>query len=327
MLMMATALPLAGIGTASAGPEAAGREQLVLAINAAWVEIVNDGTYDAILSQSAFPGAPAASTYHTNIADCLPVPAINPYPGNPKGRFAQILSTGTIVRGSVQGGAPNVGDTASYFGPFSDAITETIIERIGDHYGANLTISNIVIPPPFFETTSVLVSTTQPRADFVDQVNATGGSTQGLVRRESRRFSCTLAASGQFIHVPARLAGTITSVDDLKAHPEIRICTGNLSTQTMNAYFPTHVVTTVRANDISGCDSRIAANTQDVMVNSLPSLSIATSAGLVLANTYTSIDTHIHAGTPLWVARENVNCTGSYTDAIPDNCTTGNSGN
>ena len=325
LMIVAAALPLLTGGVANAAPESAGREQLVLAMNAAWVSLVADGTYAQIMSGTAFPGAPAASTYHVNMADCLPAPAVNPYPSNLKGRFAQIIATGSIVRGSVQGGAPNIGDTASYYGPFSDAITEAIIDRIGEHYGVTLNISNIVLPPPFFETTGVLISTTQPRADFVDQVNATGGTTQGLVRRESRRFTCTLAASGQFLHVPARLAGTITSVADLKAHPELRLCTGNLSTQTVTAYFPNHVVRTERANDISSCDTRIAAGTQDILINSMPSLSVATSAGLVLQNTYTDIDTGIVAGTPLWVAKEGVSCTGLYNDAIPDNCVfTGN---
>lgn len=319
MMLAAAALPLV-TGSAYAAPESAGREQLKLAINAAWVAMVNDGTYDQIMSGTAFPGAPPASTYHVNISDCLPNPAVNPYPTNLKGRFAEIISSGQIVRGTVAGGPRNIGDTASYYGPFSDAITNEIIERIGEHYGTVLAITDIVIPPPFFETTSVLVSTTQPRADFVDQVNATGGTTQGLVRRESRRFSCTLAASGQFLHVPARLAGTVTSVADIRANPSLRLCTGNLSTQTMNAYFPNNPVRTERANDIANCDARIAANTSDILVNSMPTLNVAVSAGLTLQNTYTDVDTGIYAGTPLWVAKEGISCTGSYSDTIPDNC-------
>lgn len=319
-LMLATAaLPLLAAGTAQAAPESAARDQLIKAMNAAWVEIVADGTYDAILAGTAFPGAPPAATYHVNMADCLPSPEVNPFPDKPKGRFAEILATGTIVRATVQGGAPNVGDTASYYGPFSDAMTVAVINRIGQHYGVNLAINDIVIPPPFFELTSALVSTTQPRADFVDQVNATGGETQGLVRRASRRFSCTMSASGQFLHVPARLASVIQSVEDLRNNPSLGICTGNLSTQTMNAYFD-NPVRTERVNDISNCDARIAAGTSDILVNSMPTLDVATSAGLVLQNSYTSIDTGIYAGTPLWVAKEGISCTGLYNDFIPDLC-------
>lgn len=322
LLTMAAIVPLLTAGQAAAeSAEERGREQLILAINAAWVGMLDDGTYAQIMSGSAFPGAPAASTYHVNIADCLPAPEVNPYPAGLKGRFKNIIQSGNIVVASFAGGAPNIGDTASYYGPFSDAITNTIIDRIGEHYGVNLSVTDIVLPPPFFETTSVLVSNSQPRADIVDQVNATGGTTQGLVRRDSRRFSCTLAASGQFLHVPARLAATITSVAALRAHPELRICTGNLSTQTMNEFFPQHVVRTERANDIANCDARIAAGTQDILVNSMPSLSVATAAGLVLQNTYTDIDTQIYAGTPLWVAKDGISCTGLYNDAIPDNCT------
>lgn len=321
LMLLAAALPMVTAGTASAAGPFDGSDQLRLAMNAAWVRIVEDGTYNQILSESAFPGAPPASSYHTVIPDCLPSPEVNPFPVTPKQRFEEILLTGSIVRGTVQGGPPNVGDTASYFGPFSDAMTHAVIDRIGEHYGVTLNMTDIIIPPPFFETTSILVSTTQPRADFVDQVNAVGGETQGLSRRESRGFTCTMAASGQYIHVPARLAGTITSVEDLRAHPEIRICTGNLSTQTMNAFFPGNPVRTERVNDIANCDARIAAGSQDVLVNSLPTLDIAASAGLALQNTYTSIDTRIHAGTPLWVGKHQVTCTGLYNDFVPDTCT------
>jgi hypothetical protein len=319
MIALAATLPLSA-GTASAAPEE-GFEQLVLAINAAYVEALADGTIDAVNATPVLPGAPPPSTYTTNVADCLPNPEVNPYPDKPKGRFKEILAEGEIVRATIQGGPPSVGDTGSYYGPVSQAIQDAIIANIEAHYGVSLTVTDIVIPPPFFETTSVLVSKSQPRADFVDQVNALGGVTQGLSRRESRLFTCTLSASGQYLHVPAALADTITSAEDLKADPSIRICTGNLSTQLANAYFPSHAVITERFNDISACDARITAGTADIYMNSMPTLSVATSAGLVLQNTYTPVDTRIVAGTPIWVAKKGVTCRGLYDDFVPDNCT------
>ena len=114
-------------------------------------------------------------------------------------------------------------------------------------------------------------------------------------------------------------------INRIKADPSLTICTGNLSTQLANAYFPDHTVITERVNDIANCDARITAGTADIYMNSMPSLSVATSAGLVLQNSYTSVDTHIAAGTPIWVAKEGITCTGSYNDFVPDLCTeTGN---
>ena len=102
LIALAATLPIAA-GTATAAPESAGREQLVLAINAAFIEALADGTIDAINAAPVFPGAPPPSTYTTNISDCLPNPEVNPYPGNPKGRFKEILQTGSIVRATIQG--------------------------------------------------------------------------------------------------------------------------------------------------------------------------------------------------------------------------------
>jgi hypothetical protein len=65
---------------------------------------------------------------------------------------------------------------------------------------------------------------------------------------------------------------------------------------------PKHTVTTKYINDLSGCVSDIKAGKADVIMNPLPSLSIADIPG------YKSVHTLIVAGTPLWVAKEGIAC-------------------
>ena len=95
-------------------------------------------------------------------------------------------------------------------------------------------ITEVTLKPPSNATTSLLVD---DQADFIDQLNATGGDTQGMRRRASRRFTCSISAATQFIHVPEKsaLAQRLNSWQDVRNDPSIRICTGPLSTQTMRA--------------------------------------------------------------------------------------------
>jgi hypothetical protein len=168
--------------------------------------------------------------------------------------------------------------------------------------------------------------------DFLDQFNAKGGRTENLRRLISRRSTCTFSASGQFIQIPAAnaaLVAAITSIDDLAADDSIRICTGNLSTQLASAYFPSHPVFASRGEDIVECYQRLAdglANAacpagppgpplpldhchSDVMLNSLPVIPTNAQLGVPGPGAMApSVDTHIEAGTPYWVAMEGIKC-------------------
>lgn len=339
MFMLALALPFLSAGTAIAAPESAGRQQLVDAFDAAWTRVVNSGKYREIITTFDEPLAIGieAEDYITNMSDCLPNTELTPFPKKAKGLLKQILDDGVIRRGNVASSFQTVpgGTTSDWFtrgdptGPgHSDQSAEmltAILAEIAANYGTGpITVVTETIPFPF-NTTSALLDgifgldfVTGPvfkpgvTVDFIDQVNAKGGRTENLRRIGSRRDTCTFSSSGQFIQIPAGspLVATITSIDDLAADTSVRICTGNLSTQLASAYFPDHDVFASRGEDIVECYQRLLDGDSDVMLNSLPVLPTAAQLGVPgPAAMAPSVDTHIVAGTPYWVAEEGVSCT------------------
>jgi hypothetical protein len=277
-----------------------GRRQLVQAFDAAWIRIVHDGK-DREIVASQPPNKPgAALSYIVRLADCLPEPALAPWPKEPVGMFKDILETG-VIRTLVQGVPETPANTSYYFSGVSQGFQAAVIEEIEKHYGVKLRVENVVLPPGRLPATSVLNS---GAVDFISQLNATGGVTEGVRRRTSRRFSCTMTASTQFVHIPARsaLARQINSFDDLAKRPEVRVCAGPLATQTFEAFLPGHKVTTKFVDDLGDCDAAIKKGEQDVIINPLHDLSIAGLKG------YKSVHTLIVAGTPLWVATEGITC-------------------
>ena len=154
------------------------------------------------------------------------------------------------------------------------------------------------------------------KADIVSQLNAIGGETQGMRRRNSRRFTCTMSAISQYIHIPVSspLAGQINTVDDLYARKDLRICAGPLATQTAKAFFPMHKVSTKYMNDLTGCVKDAETGKADLIINPLPSFQIAGIPG------FKSVHTLIVAGTPLWVAREGIECPSDGNPRTEDVC-------
>jgi hypothetical protein len=291
---------------------AQGREQLVQAFDAAWVRVVAGGEYYRILGRLPKENPGGARDYMVELADCLPQPENVPFPERPVGLLKQVLDSGEIRRGT-QLNPLTPGDTAAYFSPVSDAMQEAMFAEIEKHYGVKLKITEVALKPPSNATTSLLAN---DEADFIDQLNATGGDTQGMRRRASRRFTCTISAVMQFIHVPekAPLAARLSSWEDVRKDTGIRICTGPLSTQTMRAFLPQHKVTTKYIGDISNCLKLIEAGEADVIANPLPDLGIAGVPG------YKAIHTLIVTGTPLWVAREGIVCPPDDDPKTDDRC-------
>jgi ABC-type amino acid transport substrate-binding protein len=169
------------------------------------------------------------------------------------------------------------------------------------------------VPPGRLPITSILNA---DKVDFVTQLNATGGNSQGMRRRMSRRFTCTMSASSQFIHIPDKspLVGEIHSLNDLIARPDVKICAGPLTTQTAKAYMPGHTVKTRYVNDLTGCDKAVKDGKLDVIINPLDDLKIAGIDG------YQSVPTLLVAGTPLWVAQEGIECPPDGDPKTEDEC-------
>lgn len=344
-LLLATALTCLAAGSALAKPggESAGQQQLVDAFDAAWTRVVRSGQYRQILNNFAepIPGVIDATDYIINQSDCLPNPDVTPFPSanNLKGRFAEIIANAEIRRGVVLGapwfisGGANVADWFSGGlggSDISQDILDAILAEISNHYGIGpINVVDIEIPFPF-NTTSALqdgifgfslnffpgaqyppftqVNLPGVTVDFLDQFNAKGGESEELRRLKGRRATCTLSSSAQFIHVPVGSPYTINSIDDLRADPSIRICTGNLSTQLSNQYFPDHPVETKRSFDIRECYEDLRDGLSDVMIFSLPVLPTAAQVGTSGPALQPSVPLNIVAGTPYWVKADDVTC-------------------
>jgi hypothetical protein len=289
-----------------------GREQLVQAFDAAWIRIIASGKDQKHLATQPENMPGAANSYIVRLVDCLPQPELAPWPEEPVGMFKDILDTG-VIRQLVQGVPETPANTSWYFSGVSQGYQDLIIKEIEDHYDVKLKVESVVLPPGRLPATSLLVDN---KVDFISQLNALGGNTQGMRRRTSRRFSCTITASSQFIHIPeeSELADEINSLNDLIARPDVKVCAGPLATQTAQAYMPEHTVKTKYVNDLSGCDKAIKKGDLDVIMNPLNDLSVGGIDG------YKSVHTLIVAGTPLWVAADDIQCPSDGNPRTEDEC-------
>jgi hypothetical protein len=291
---------------------ARGREQLIRAFDAAWVRILASGKDREILETEPESQPGAAKGYIVRLVDCLPQPEIANWPEEPVGMFKDILETG-VIRQLTQGVPETPQNTSWYFSGVSRKYQDAVLEEIEKHYDVELRVETVVLPPGRLPATSIL---NDNKIDFISQLNATGGNSQGMRRRISRRFSCTMSASSQFIHIPedSELVEEIQSLDDLVARPDVKICAGPLTTQTARAFMPKHTIKTKYINDLTGCDKDVRSGKLDVIVNPLPDLSIGGIDG------YKSVHTLIVAGTPLWVATEGIACPSDGNPKTEDEC-------
>jgi len=302
-----------GGGKAKADPDvAAGRQQLVEALDAAWIRVVASGKDREILKDQPASRPGAALSYMVTLADCLPSPDMAPFPEKPVGVFKQILDTG-VIRQVTQKTTNTANDTSFYFSTISDLQFQAALAEIEKQYNVKIRVENVELPPGPAPTTSLVVD---GKADIVSQLNAIGGETQGMRRRTSRRFTCTMSAISQYIHIPvgSPLISQINTVDDLYARKGLRICTGPLATQTARAFFPQHQVSTKYLNDLTGCVKDAQAGKADLILNPLPSFQIAGIPG------FKSVHTLIVTGTPLWVAREDIQCADDGNPRTEDLC-------
>jgi len=298
--------------TAVADEEALGREQLIRAFDAGWIRFIAAGKDNEVLKTEP-PNQPgAAAGYVVKMADCLPQPELADFPAEPVGLLKKILQTGK-VRKLVQDVPNTPADTSYYFSGVSEKYLAGVLAEIEAHYGVKLEVENVAAKPGRLSSTSYLLN---DEVDFVSQLNATGGVTQGMRRRISRRYTCTMSAASQFIHIPTEspLAQEINTWADLVARPDVRICAGPLTTQTARTFLPNNAVKTIYIKDIAGCLRQIENGKADIIINPLPSLEIADVKG------FKSVHTMLIAGTPLWVALEGISCPSDGDPKTEDEC-------
>jgi len=288
----------------SAGPPspAKGREQLVTALDAAWVRILDNGTYRKILN------AHGAAEVLVNIVDCLPAPGMIPFPEKPEGLLKQILDTKHIRVGTMIDSPPGPETTANFFSPVSADMLKAVLKEIAVHYGTGpITVTRVTIPPPFNATSAL----NKKDIDILDQLNALGGESENLRRRTSRRFTCTLSGSRQVLYV--KKEAPYTTFEDVLNDGDVKICAGPLSTQLTRAYFkgPDQSVTTKYVFDISSCLAEVVSGKADAMMSPFPDekffpASIDTDGDRAPDTDprplIRSIDTNLVTGTPYWVA-------------------------
>ena len=287
-----------------AGPSspAKGREQLVTALDAAWVRILGNGTYRQILN------AHGAAEVLVNIVDCLPSPGMIPFPEKPEGLLKQILDTKKIRVGTMIDSPPGPETTANFFSPVTADMLKAVLKEIAKHYGTGpITVTKVTIPPPFNATTALNTG----EIDILDQLNALGGKSENLRRRTSRRFTCTLSGSKQVLYV--KNEAPYKNFEDVLNDADVKICAGPLSTQLTNAYFkgPDQSVTTKYVFDISLCLAEVISGKADAMMSPFPDekffpASIDTNGDRAPDTDprplIRSIDTNLVTGTPYWVA-------------------------
>ena len=128
--------------TASAEPEidevARGREQMIRAIDAAWVRVIASGKDQEILDSEPAADPGAANGYVVRLADCLPLPDLTPYPEEPVGLLKKVLDSGQVRR-LVQDVPQTPGSTTEYFSGITDRYFEAVIEETQPGCGCNCT--------------------------------------------------------------------------------------------------------------------------------------------------------------------------------------------
>jgi len=291
----------------TAGPSGSpeGRQQLVFALDAAWVRALDEGEVRDIINEYE------AGDLIINMADCLPDPEVTKYPDNPTGTLKRILDEGKVRVGYTNTGAIDEDATAFYFTKMGDAMVQALLDRVANHYGAGPIQQEIVnIPPPFLNTSYL----DDDKVDMLGLVNALGGSTKdGERRRTARRYTCTMTATRQFVWMLKDGGPDWQNIDDALNAESAQFCAGPLANELTKTYFDQkgQKSKTEFVSDLGKCLPKLINGKADAMINPLPDESwfpeYIDVDGDGVKETATkglfhAFDTNIVAGTPLWVA-------------------------
>jgi ABC-type amino acid transport substrate-binding protein len=278
-------------------------DDLVAAIDAAWVRVLDKDIFRNIVARHGLQDVVV------NISDCLPNPSVTHFPEAPSGRLKKILDAERIRVGVTAAGTLDEGATATRFVELSPELLGAVLAELSAQYDTGpIEIEYHTIQPPF-PITSTLNSGV---IDVVGLVNALGGKTEGLRRRDSRRFTCTMTATRQILWLKKDGGPDWNHVNDAFDDPEIKMCVGPLSNQLTKAYFdgPGQQVKTEYVSDLDICLRRLINGDIDAMVSPFthekffPEKVDTNGDGerdTATAGLFRSINTNIVAGTPIWV--------------------------
>ena len=294
---------LSGSGTAA--PPTSGQDQLVDALDAAIVRIIDSGELREIMKP--------VESYAVYISDCYPSLEETAYPGNPVGILAEILKNREIKVGTFI----TEGASGSYdiFLPINDAILEAVIAELSKGYNLDppIEIKRVWMWPP----SSNLMFANLNRGDFhiSDLSGAIGGtatvSEESQRRRKISRFTCTIESSGWYLQVKEDSA--YETFQDMVDDGTATVCCGMMSQRLAQAYFKDQTIKRITIDDLDLCSDGVLAGTYAAYLHFDPA---PVKTGL------RSINTGLVSGVPIWVAGGSDNATnpGSVGPRQIDKC-------
>ena len=286
--------------TTKEDPAVVGKDQLVDALDAAFVRVLDSGKYREIIN-----GDPVAGPLMVNIADCYPRIVedgveIYPFPKNPTGLLKNILDSKQIRMGTF--------DVVSTPGTFHDfdnvnrVLMQAIIDELSKGYGLPTSPDPgaIQIVPVIINTpSSSLVFTGLNNGDFdiTDFLGALGATAKvgGIPdrRRKLARFTCTVFGTPWYIHV--RNDSPYQTFDDVLADTTADLCVGQLSSRLSEDYFKNarSITKKFTTDDLVECSEGVRDGVYDAYLhfNPIPHLP-----------ELRSIPMQIVSGIPIWVA-------------------------
>ena len=302
--LIAMITPKSTFGGGSVPPSVTGKDQLVQALNAAFIRVLSSGKWKELTT----PYGPMV----VNLADCYPTPDYASFPQQPVGLLKTILDTRQIKVGMYP---TTLEGSANYFLPLNIALYGAIFDELAKAYNLPGPITRIpvIVDPPSGD--NLFKKLNSGVFDITDLNAAIGGASRGWsyqntkqLRRYIARFTCTAMSSGQYLQV--KDDSPYRSMKDVQADPNTPLCAGMLSSQLANAYFPGHKVVLPTGNDIVQCGDGVLNGTYAAYVHFDKN---PVKPGL------RTIDSGIVSGVPIWVAGDSDQDQDGIPDYI-DNC-------
>jgi len=282
--LMATMFPRPAFGSGTQN-DAIGKEQLVRALNAAFVRVMASGKWLEIYEPEFAHG-------FVNISDCYPDVANTPFPANPTGLLLQVINTRQLKIGSH----PPSPDSSTT----SPLIIQAMLDEINTAYNLSPPIQRVDVYLAYQSSTLLFQNLNAGLFDVTDIVAATGGIVAGWPgtpkqpRRYVARPTCTVSGVEQFLYVkPDSPYQTMTDV--LKI-PNAKMCWSPTSNQIGTAYFSNATGTlTTMVDAPTVCGGGVMDGTYDAWLDTNPD---DAQYGPRL------IETHLYTGVPMWVAAD-----------------------
>jgi len=299
--LMAAALPQPTFG-GGVPPSVTGKNQLVQALNAAYVRVLASGKWREYTAPYFPRGA-------SNISDCYPWTEKAPFPATPVGVLKTILDTKQIRVGVYPESDPPVG-TASDFSPKSKLIIADMLDELAKAYGlppGSIKRVDVMVSPP--GGSSLFTKLNNGDFDITDLTSSLGGATKAWpyqteeqMRRYVARFTCTIAGGGQWLQV--KEDSPYHTFEDVQSDLTTTLCAGSNSGQFSEAYFPGHTLD-IQLDDANVCGQGVLNGVYTAYAYNGPT---PVFPGL------RSIDTLIYTGVSFWVAGDS----DQDLDGIPD---------